>query len=125
MRSPKGAEVGSEGGCAEKASSGRAEGLPGLTRAHPGAPWPDRPWLLALTHVYGIEDPFREFLQLVGGVLGAGLRALGQWPEAQSSCITRQEKQHINHFCNRILWLATKGFGKHRASSAHQDMQVS
>lgn len=31
---------------------------------------------------------------------------------AQSSCITRQEKQCINHFCSRILQLATQGCRK-------------
>lgn len=45
--------VGSWGGRAENARVG-------VTRAAEPA----------LAHVYGIEDPFRELLQLVGGVLG-------------------------------------------------------
>lgn len=49
----------------------------------------------------------------------AGPRALEQRPGAQSSCITRQEKQRINHFCSRILQLATQGCRKCWAEIVH------
>ncbi|KAM7239331.1 hypothetical protein CapIbe_008826 [Capra ibex] len=57
--------------------------------------------------------------QLRRSSINAGPRALEQRPGAQSSCITRQEKQRINHFCSRILQLATQGCRKCWAEIVH------
>ena len=58
MHSPKGGKVGSWGGSSEDAFSGRTKGA-----GAPAAPCP------GLAHVDGVEDPLRELLQLVGGIL--------------------------------------------------------
>lgn len=72
--------MGSEGGSAEKAFRGMAEGAPNRS-GEPPTPSRGSPRRPALAHVYGIEDPFRELLQLVRGILGLLLQPQVVLPE--------------------------------------------
>lgn len=66
-------QAGSGGGSPESAADGTTRGPP--------SPSP------ALAHVYGIEDPFCELLQLVGGVLGLFLQPQVVLPQVLNFCL--------------------------------------
>lgn len=64
--------VGSWGRSSENVFNGMTKGLQSLTRGSPGSlSCPSQP---ALAHVYAIEDPFSELLQLIGGILDSFCR---------------------------------------------------